>query len=211
MKKVLCLFLCLFLLVPSAQAENGDDSAQWLYEKSLERAVLVGKLAHSDAYIESMLSVTDEFSDLLDEIRTEDFSQPIAMRVYHLHDSVMSLTAMMALGISTDPDVREVAAKRTSSSAASVILGQYGAKTLAICSVLSVTSACPQPESMDHSMLVMLDYAGGWSVAITYTVYPDQVMMVYAVLLPFTDDPLPFLLAGTPTVYRDDALAALMP
>ena len=54
MKSILALLLMLttvFSLCAPALAEKDADRDRWLYEESMECAVIVSKIAHSDSYI----------------------------------------------------------------------------------------------------------------------------------------------------------------
>jgi hypothetical protein len=209
MKKLVCFVLCLLLLVPSALAEKDVARDQWLYEKSLECAVIMGKMAQSDKYISSMMSL-DSISDLLSEVRAQDFANPAAMRVYGFQEAILSLTINVALGQGIDEDVRQAVLSRTRSSISSLLLGQAGANAAALGAILAYSTACRQPDAVPGSMLVILDYEGKWSVAVTFEAYPEQVMTVNAMLIPASDTPLtvPFVTAP-PEVYRGEALEAL--
>ncbi len=209
MKKLVCFALCLLLLSPSALAEKDAVRDQWLYAKSLECAAIIGKLAQSDKYISSMMSL-DSASDLLREVRAQDFARPAAMRVYGFQEAILSLMANIAFGQDIDEDVRQAALSFERRSIPSLLLGQAGAEALALGSILAYSTACRQPDAVPGSMLVILDYEGKWSVAVTFEAYPEQVMTVKAMLIPASDAPLtvPFVTAP-PEVYRGEALEAL--
>lgn len=209
MKRLLCCLVCLLLIFPSALAEKDAARDSWLYQKSLECAVIVGKLARSDKYISSMMS-PDSITDLLNEVRAQDFAHPTAMRIYGFQDAILSLMANVALGLGTDAAVRQVAIDRERGSIPSLLLAQAGVQATALGAILTYSTACRQPDAVKSSLLVILDYEGSWSVAVTYKTYPEQVMTVSAMLIPASDAPLtiPFV-ASPPEVYRGEALEAL--
>jgi hypothetical protein len=214
MKKILSLTLTLavvFALCAPALAEKNAERDRWLYEKSLECAVMAGKLARSDGYIHSMLSEPSEsMRDILEEIRLQDYSQPTAMRIYGFRDSLISLTIVSQMGVGTDEDVRDFALRRTYSAAPMLLIEKAGYETLALCSALTYSTACHLPEALTESVMVILAYEGSWSVAVLYTAYPEQLAVVSAVLVPAFDGPLTNPFITTPEIYREDALKALI-
>ncbi len=214
MKKILSLTLALtvvFALCAPALAEKNAERDRWLYEKSLECAVRVGKLARSDGYIRSMLNEPSEsMRDILEEIRLQDYSQPTAMRIYGFRDSLISLTIVSQMGVGTDEDVRDFALRRTYAAASTLLTEKAGYETLVLTSALTYSTACRSPETLNESVMVILAYEGNWSVAMLFTAYPEQVAVVGAVLVPAFDGPLTNPFITTPEIYREDALKALI-
>ena len=87
MKKLLCVFLCLMLLVPSALAEGmpralteNDPAYAWICEKSTELAALLDEALRSDGYL-SIYFPQDQFGGELANLRKHDFSHPAAVAV----------------------------------------------------------------------------------------------------------------------------------
>ena len=168
MKRFLSVLLCLTLIAlplllrcAPALAEKNAERDRWLYEKSLECAVRVGKLARSDGYIRSMLNEPSEsMRDILEEIRLQDYSQPTAMRIYGFRDSLVSLTIVSQMGVGTDEDVRDFALRRTYSAAPMPLIEKAGYETLALCSALTYSTACQLSEALTESVMVILAYEG---------------------------------------------------
>ena len=99
MKKLLCVFLCLMLLVPSAltegmpQALTEDDPAYaWIYEKSTELAALLDEALRSDGYL-SIYFPQDQFAGELANLRKHDFSHPTAVAILRADDAFLEQIA----------------------------------------------------------------------------------------------------------------------
>ena len=214
MIKILAFTLTLavfFALCAPALSEKDAERDRWLYEKSLECAVMLGKLARSDGYIRSMLNEpAGSMKDILEEMRLQDYSRPTSMRIYGFRDILISLAIISELGIGTDEDVRNFALRRTYAAASTLLTEKAGYETLVLTSALTYSTACRSPETLNESVMVILAYEGNWSVAMLFTAYPEQVAVVGAVLVPAFDGPLTNPFITTPEIYREDALKALI-
>ena len=213
MKKILALTLALtvvFALYASALAEKDAERDRWLYEKSLEYAVMVGKLARSDGYIRSMLNEpTESMQDILEEIRLQDYSQPTSMRIYGFRDSLISLMMINELGLGLDEVVYEMGRRCMYSAAPMTFLEASGSDTMVLCNALNYSTVCLLPETLTESVMVILEYEGNWSIAVTYISYPEKTAYVSAILIPAFDAPLTNPFITTPEIYQEDALIAL--
>lgn len=213
MKKILALLLMLttvFSLCAPALAEKDADRDRWLYEESMECAVIVGKIAHSDSYIRLMITeLSDTMKNTLQEIRIQDYSQPISMRIYGFRDSLISLMMVNELGLGLDEVVYEMGRRCTYSAAPMTFLEASGSDTMVLCNALNYSTVCLLPETLTESVMVILEYEGNWSIAVTYIPYPEKIAYVSAILIPAFDAPLTNPFITTPEIYQEDALIAL--
>ncbi len=174
MKKLLCVFLCLMLLVPSALAEGmpralteDDPTYAWICEKSTELAALLDEALRSDGYL-SIYFPQDQFGGELANLRKHDFSHPAATAVLRADDAFLEQIAdqygpmLNSLGLS---ESLESSVRRTVwLSVGNVLIGSMvSADMLALSSALTFSDAYICPDTVDGPCLAVMHCGGPYA------------------------------------------------
>ena len=175
MKKLLCVFLCLMLLVSSALAEGAprvlteDDPAYaWICEKSTELAALLDEALRSDGYL-SIYFPQDQFGGELANLRKHDFSHPAATAILRADDAFLEQianqfgpTMLNSLGLS---ESLESSVRRTVwLSVGNLLIGSMvSADMLALSSALTFSDAYICPDTIDGPCLAVMRCGGSYA------------------------------------------------
>ena len=180
MKRWFAAFMCLLLGLPFAAGAEGQE--QWLYEKSIAAADMLGRLAASDAYL-SLLGLSEGLAEKAGALREVDFSAPVRVSVFSYRQGPFE----MFFSGEKDEAVRAYARERMHAAVPNFITAQAGAEMLALSSVLTYSAAWQKPEELTEDALVYLEYGGTFAVAATFLLHENGVVTINAMVVPQTD------------------------
>ena len=194
MKKLICVFLCLMLLIPSALTEStpvklseSEPLYTSLYERSMELAGLFNEALHSEAYL-AFLSLPSVFQEELSLVQMQDFTQPTDVTVLCgenalvPHDLSEVYVLLEQAGLS--PALAALTEQQIYTSVGTILLGQSGASTLALSSSLSLTDAYIKPEEMTGPCYVVMFYGGLYAYLVTFYPTANETMIARAQFIP---------------------------
>lgn len=191
MKRVFCLVLCLFLLLPAARAENGarrlkEDDPLFiaLRERALEMAGLFNEALHSESYL-LLYQPADSFAEELSLLRMQDFTQPRDVAIVRADEPCRmdgqtraALTAVLSRQEAASPALAEQLRRGVYASAGNLLLADSGAATIALASMLTLSDAFIKPEAMDGPCFALMQYGGLYAFLVTF--YPNANGVVTA-------------------------------
>ena len=194
MKKLICVFLILMLLVPSALADTapvklGESEPLYtsLYERSMELAGLFNEALHSEAYL-AFLSLPTVFQEELTLVQMQDFTQPTDVTILcgenALASNDLSEVYVLLEQAGLSPALAALTQQQIYTSVGTILLGQSGASTLALSSSLSLTDAYIKPEEMSGPCYVVMFYGGLYAYLVTFYPTANETMIARAQLIP---------------------------
>lgn len=150
---------------------------RWLYERVMESAAAIGRLAQPDLYLDAVgLSGHKYYAD--SGVRAWDFSSPQAMRLYAL--DLNRFLDQRNIAFSGNEDNFALAEARRYISLESASVGPNGenaaSETVRPAAFMTVTSACTQPGGLADTV-VTLDFEGDCTVCCVFTVYADGTVL----------------------------------
>ena len=175
MKKALCVFFCLVLLIPSDLAENKPDRNAWLLEKTLETGELLKNIIASDNALGFAYEASPRIRELEAEIRAIDFSKRpetlSQMKIIRLPEDVLTLypsevlEEMMSHGLS-EWMLHDI----YSSFFTTYFYSHLDRDDRMILQSMTCETAYIQPECLEQDTITWLDY-GNWGLAVIFTIH----------------------------------------
>lgn len=191
MKKLLCIVVCLFLILPSALADaspvkltKDDPLYTSLYERSMELAGLFNEALHSETYLQMYVNDLSTFEDVLAPLRMQDFTKPVDVTIVCAEDALAGLSAMLPAQSGLSPALGEIVRQRVYGSAASVLAAQSGPSAGALASILAFSDAYIRPEEMTAPCFVVMQYGGLYAFLVTFYPTVNGTVAVNARFIP---------------------------
>ena len=194
MKKLLCILVCFLLVIPSALADTppmklqeDDPLYTSLHERAMEYAGLFDEALHSEEYL-SLIQVPDSVKDVLALAQMQDFTQPLAVTIVRTDDAFAMYEAgdphILLFAAEVSPALKTLTWQRLYNSAGAMLAGREGVSTLALSSLLTLTDAFIQPESMDGPCFAVMQYGGLYAFLVTFVPTANGTVMATAQFIP---------------------------
>ncbi len=154
-----------------------DYSKDPLAAKGLDVIAKMGMLAGSTEYLEAA-SANEDFSAILSEIASGDYSTPTAVYKIALPEG----TASEAVGViieDFDEEIKSLVDDRFLSAIPSQINGQEGVNTLAALTLTSVGTAAAV-EGVEDNQLYLFTYDNGYSAIVIFMPQEENVVSISA-------------------------------
>ena len=203
MKKLLCIAVCLFLLLPSALADAAprklaEDEPLYtsLYEQSMELAWLFNEALHSDDYVGMVVSL-DAVENTLNLLRMQDFTKPLDVKVVRsdrlVDDGVFNRLLNMLPGADFHEGLKETVRRKFYQTCALQLSAMEGEETMLLSAALTLSDAYMLPEGMDMPCFVVMYYGGLYAYLVTFYPTVNGTMVANAQFIPsFAADELYF-------------------
>ena len=194
MKKLVCIFLCFLLFIPSALAETApvklsesEPLYTSLYERSMELAGLFNEALHSEAYL-SFLSLPSDFQEELALVQMQDFTQPLDVTIIcgenALSSNNISEVFVLLEQAGLSPALAALIQQQIYSNIGAILLNQSGASTLALSSSMRLTDAYIKPEEMSGPCFVVMQYGGLYAFLVTFYPTANNTVLAEARFIP---------------------------
>ena len=194
MKKLVCIFLCFLLFIPSALAETApvklsesEPLYTSLYERSMELAGLFNEALHSEAYL-SFLSLPSDFQEELALVQMQDFTQPLDVTIIcgenALSSNNISEVFVLLEQAGLSPALAALIQQQIYSNIGAILLNQSGASTLALSSSMRLTDAYIKPEEMSDPCFVVMQYGGLYAFLVTFYPTANNTVLAEARFIP---------------------------
>ena len=194
MKKLLCILVCFLLVIPSALADTPpvklqEDDALYtsLHERAMEYAGLFNEALHSEEYL-SLMQVPDGVKDVLALAQMQDFTQPLDVTIVRAEDAFAVYEAgdpyILLFGAEVSPALKTLTWQRLYNGAGVTLASQEGGFTLALSSLLTLTDAFIQPETMDGPCFAVMQYGGLYAFLVTFVPTANGTVMATAQFIP---------------------------
>ena len=203
MKKLRCIAVCLFLLLPSALADAvprklAEDEPLYtsLYERSMEMAWLFNEALHSDDYVGMVVSL-DAVENTLNLLRMQDFTKPLDVKVVRsdrlVDDGVFNRLLNMLPGADFHEGLKETVRRKFYQTCALQLSAMEGEETMLLSAALTLSDAYMLPEGMDMPCFVVMYYGGLYAYLVTFYPTVNGTMVANAQFIPsFAADELYF-------------------
>lgn len=176
MKKIVLATMLCAVLATGCGANTTQQTVS-LYDKGLEMAQLLDKMAEDDAYVQ-LFSQNDGLKQVIQDIGSQTYTTPKA--VYAVTDAGTLLLQMADLP--KDETLQKVIEQKTSTAWTTQINGIQGAEFLAATSILLYDESFLY-EGLQKPTTYLYTYDGGYSVAVTYIPYENGVVKATASIL----------------------------
>ena len=194
MKKLLCFFVCFLLIVPSALADTpakmlteDDPLYTSLYERSMELAWLFNEALHSEEYL-SLIQIPDGVKDVLALAQMQDFIQPLDVTIVRAEDAFAVYEAgdpyILLFGAEVSPALKTLTWQRLYNSTGATLASQEGDAVLALSSLLTLTDAFIQPDTMDGPCFAVMQYGGLYAFLVTFVPTANGTVIATAQFIP---------------------------
>ena len=203
MKKLICEFLCLMFLLPSALTDAAprkltEDEPLYtsLYERSMEMAWLFNEALHSDDYVGMVVSL-DAVENTLNLLRMQDFTKPLDVKVVRsdrlVDDGVFNRLLNMLPGADFHEGLKETVRRKFYQTCALQLSAMEGEETMLLSAALTLSDAYMLPEGMDMPCFVVMYYGGLYAYLVTFYPTVNGTMVANAQFIPsFAADELYF-------------------
>ena len=184
MKKLLCILVCFLLVIPSALADTppvklqeDDPLYTSLHERAMEYAGLFNEALHSEEYL-SLIQIPDGVKDVLaldvTIVRAED-----AFAMYQGNDPWI-----MLFSADVSPALKAITWQKLYNGTGAMLASQEGASTLALSSLLTISDAFIQPESMDGPCFAVMQYGGLYAFLVAFVPTANGTVVATAQFIP---------------------------
>lgn len=204
MKKLICAFLCLMLLLPSALADTparrltADEPLYTsLYERGMELAWLFNETVHNDEYLNLFLDPR-AYEETLSLLRMQDFTDPLDVIIVRAD---CALAAESIGGLSVGGLARRLESADVSENMKEALIREEYHQTAwqltwadapewdsheysLLYDLLAVKDAWIQPEEMDGPCFAVMFYGGLYALLITFVPNANRVVEARAQLIP---------------------------
>ena len=203
MKKLICAFICLLLVVPSALADTpakmlteDDPLYTSLYERSMELAWLFNEALHSDDYV-GMIVPLDAVENTLNLLRMQDFTKPLDVKTVRsdrlVDDGVFNRLLNILPGADFHEGLKETVRRKFYQTCALQLSAMEGEETMLLSTALTLSDAYMLPEGMDMPCFVVMYYGGLYAYLVTFYPTVNGTMVANAQFIPsFAADELNF-------------------
>lgn len=190
MKKLICVFVCLLLILPSALADTPpvrltEDNPLYtsLYERSMELAWLFNEALHSDGYVGLSIPF-EEAGETLKLLRMQDFTQPVDVTIVRADRLIADGTANRLLNMLDDADLSPALAYyvrlRFYNACGAQLASIDGAEVLSLSSALELCDAYICPEELDGPCFAVMQYGGLYAYLVTFFPTANGTVIVNA-------------------------------
>lgn len=169
MKKMILAAVATVILATGCGANTTPNTVS-LYDKGLEMAQMLDKMAEDDTYFQ-LFSQNDALKQIVQKIGSQDYTTPKA--VYAVTGAGEILLQMADLP--EDATLQKVVEQKTSSVWTTQINGIQGAEFLAATSILFYDESFVY-EGLQKPTTYLYTYDGEYSVAVTYIPYENSVV-----------------------------------
>ena len=194
MKKLLCILLCFLLLIPAALADTppvrlSEDDPLYtsLLERSMELAGLFNEALHSEEYL-SLIQIPDGVKDVLALAQMQDFIQPLDVTIVRAEDAFAVYEAgdpyILLFGAEVSPALKTLTWQRLYNSTGATLASQEGDAVLALSSLLTLTDAFIQPDTMDGPCFAVMQYGGLYAFLVTFVPTANGTVIATAQFIP---------------------------
>jgi len=194
MKKLLCILVCFLLVIPSALADTppvklqeDDPLYTSLHERAMEYAGLFNEALHSEEYL-SLIQVPDGVKDELALVQMQDFTQPVDVTIVRAEDAFAMYQGndpwIMLFSADVSPALKAITWQKLYNGTGAMLASQEGASTLALSSLLTISDAFIQPESMDGPCFAVMQYGGLYAFLVTFVPTANGTVMATAQFIP---------------------------
>ena len=186
MKKYILAVLAISMLLTGCGA-NVNVNIVSLYDKGLEMAQVIDKMAEDDTYF-TLFSENENLKEIVQKIASQDYTTP--KQVYAVTGA--GDIVLKVVQLPEDETLQHVIEQKTSSVWTTQINGIQGAEFLAATSILMYDESFLY-EGLKVPTTYLYTYDGEYSVAITYIPYENGVVKATASILKVDDGLLDML------------------
>ena len=182
MKKTITTILLLTVLAfVSGCGSAAEDVSKALYEQGLEITQRMDELASSKAYAEAM-SASAELMEAVSAMGSGDYSSPAAAyRITLSKDAIPLLLGQADLSLSEELD--EWVKGRAYFALPNMLVSRSGAAQLAAANVISYSYSF-SCEGLDSPTLILYQYDGAYSAAVSFRPSQDGTVSASALFIP---------------------------
>ena len=194
MKKLLCILVCFLLVIPSALADTppvklqeDDPLYTSLYERAMEYAGLFNEALHSEEYL-SLIQIPDGVKDVLALAQMQDFTQPVDVTIVRTDDAFAMYEPgdphILLFAAEVSPALKTLTWQRLYNSTGAILASQEGDAVLALSSLLTLTDAFIQPDTMDGPCFAVMQYGGLYAFLVTFVPTANGAVIATAQFIP---------------------------
>lgn len=194
MKKLLCILVCFLLVIPSALADTppvklqeDDPLYTSLHERAMEYAGLFNEALHSEEYL-SLIQIPDGVKDVLALVQMQDFTQPVDVTIVRTDDAFAMYEPgdphILLFAAEVSPALKTLTWQRLYNSTGAILASQEGAAVLALSSLLTLTDAFIQPDTMDGPCFAVMQYGGLYAFLVTFVPTANGAVIATAQFIP---------------------------
>ena len=194
MKKLLCILVCFLLVIPSALADTppvklqeDDPLYTSLHERAMEYAGLFNEALHSEEYL-SLIQIPDGVKDVLALAQMQDFTQPVDVTIVRTDDAFAMYEPgdphILLFAAEVSPALKTLTWQRLYNSTGAILASQEGDAVLALSSLLTLTDAFIQPDTMDGPCFAVMQYGGLYAFLVTFVPTANGAVIATAQFIP---------------------------
>ena len=194
MKKLLCILVCFLLVIPSALADTppvklqeDDPLYTSLHERAMEYAGLFNEALHSEEYL-SLIQIPDGVKDVLALVQMQDFTQPVEVTIVRTDDAFAMYEPgdphILLFAAEVSPALKTLTWQRLYNSTGAILASQEGDAVLALSSLLTLTDAFIQPDTMDGPCFAVMQYGGLYAFLVTFVPTANGAVIATAQFIP---------------------------
>ncbi len=194
MKKLLCILVCFLLVIPSALADTppvklqeDDPLYTSLHERAMEYAGLFNEALHSEEYL-SLIQIPDGVKDVLALVQMQDFTQPVDVTIVRTDDAFAMYEPgdphILLFAAEVSPALKTLTWQRLYNSTGAILASQEGDAVLALSSLLTLTDAFIQPDTMDGPCFAVMQYGGLYAFLVTFVPTANGAVIATAQFIP---------------------------
>ena len=194
MKKLLCILVCFLLVIPSALADTppvklqeDDPLYTSLHERAMEYAGLFNEALHSEEYL-SLIQIPDGVKDVLALAQMQDFTQPLDVTIVRTDDAFAMYEPgdphILLFAAEVSPALKTLTWQRLYNSTGAILASQEGDAVLALSSLLTLTDAFIQPDTMDGPCFAVMQYGGLYAFLVTFVPTANGAVIATAQFIP---------------------------